>query len=344
MLDRKCVFLLLAIISSLAYSNSITPGSYSVSMKWQQDDLQYVRLGMYSFQSGGSMRSDYWQYNQNSTITFSSGSQIGTTSQYGVPTGDSSKNIQGLSHFLGSNLSTRYGSWTLYGTNIIGIVWSDGSEEYWRRTWSESQLTKIECYYASYSDSPWGFYLWNNGGNFQRNNAAVNAGWGFGGGETSGFTYGKSQMSSFNANYAGLAIEWNNYYSGNDRFRGVSSEWLNLLTYFYPSTTGLERYVWYDGTQSLYVFCYCAIPSNSGMYSRRIMYQGSHDWGTNYHIEDDKGHIMSGLQIIDTNNNGRGMVFVETDTNSTTSGSGYILRALFYIDDSSTAAQTGIGN
>lgn len=160
----------------------------------------FVRLAMYSFQAGGTMRQDFW-YWENGT-----GDRWGPTDvQVGLATAqgygenpDRERFVSGMLRFHGpeSSLTTLYGRWSRTGSTVA-ITWSSGDREQWRLTWRDDLLWKLELVAATYLVGP--LFL---DPSLRRDWTAANVGWGFGG-ATDGFTAGRP-LSDCKKRYRGL--------------------------------------------------------------------------------------------------------------------------------------------
>src|SRR6185369_7490324 len=109
--------------------------------------------------------------------------------------------------------------------------------------------------------------------------------------------------------YLGLIKRHNAWCGAPDVNEPVAATGL-FLDVFHPTTTGVLRYVYPDG--STWVFVYFARPKkNRGILARRVMLQTSHDWEGDGEIADELGHTYSGLEILDATGAPRGFVFAD---------------------------------
>jgi len=160
-----------------------TPASYAVAVKWKENGHYYSRVGAYTFSSDGTFRADYWQWSTLDTFHKSFDRVVGTRT---LPIkNDVNKRIVTESRFLGdeSKMTTEFGVYVTFGNNTrIRIDWENGTREYWKRTWHDERLNKIELFYLDSADTIRDTYLFMNPatGRFSRNEDAVNAGFGFG--------------------------------------------------------------------------------------------------------------------------------------------------------------------
>ncbi|MPS80219.1 MAG: hypothetical protein E2591_19305 [Achromobacter sp.] len=163
------------------------PGGYAVTLKGVlPGGVNFTRLCMYSFQPGGTMRSDFWYWQGDAPIWSAAtpgdygsiGRKVGYANQSSYPYNfDQNEYVQGSKKFSVSNSAptTIFGTWSLQGSDSVLIDFG-GSTELWKATWSDATLTKIELQQANYITGS--TYLKSDG---TYNAAAVNAGWGFGG-------------------------------------------------------------------------------------------------------------------------------------------------------------------
>jgi len=340
----------------------VTPASYAVSTKVLKDGVYKVRIAAYSFRSDATVRSDYWEWTSADTsYDYDPVTRVGvggeSTPPY--PMDDDDKYVQTEGSFLGgeSSMTTELGTYVTWNGNTqIKITWNDGTLEYWKRTWHDARLNKIELYYTNRATIVRDTYLsykrqcrlgrqlvWC----FRRNEQAQNAGFGFG--APYGFDNTGLPIEDFDQNYKGLVSRWNAYYEPPDDNEGIIVDSINHTTYYTLTSNNVWRYVYLDYSckkcvdenRPYWDFYYTARPAwNPGMTSRRVLIQKSHDWNDNYHVADNYGHMYFGLEVIDHAGFPRGFVFAD----ATWDIEGYmaIMSAMFYIDDHSTAAQTGI--
>ncbi|RBL87441.1 hypothetical protein DDE05_03505 [Streptomyces cavourensis] len=141
---------------------------------------------MYSFQPGGTMRSDFWFWREDAPVWSAAnpgdygsiGRQVGYANQSSYPYNfDQNAYVQGSRKFSDANATptTIFGTWVMQGSDSV-LVDFNGSTELWKTTWSDATLSKIELQQANYVEGA--FYLKSTGG---YDITAVNAGWGFGG-------------------------------------------------------------------------------------------------------------------------------------------------------------------
>lgn len=338
---------------------ALTPGSYAISMKYLRGNQVVVRLAMYSFRSDQSFRADYWEW--DSGPLWDSGALMRTIGTAGPPSTDAAYSVVGSMHFRGAtgngneNLTTRFGTWSTYKSTNIKIIWGDtGKIEWWKQSWHDTTLNKIELFYIDdVSGSPRDTHLSldQTMGVFSRDFGALNAGFGFGG-DTVGFTFGYQTVAPFRKGMAGQFLRWNRYcietpsscpmQSGPNSY-GVWS--YHFGSAFQVTSTDVLRRFDSPGTVPGYdLFSYLGIPpGNTSMTSRRVSMQISHDWDADGYVQDSFGHMYNGLQIIDDVYNLRGAVFADATFEPPWLRNGmYIMSAMFLLDDTSEAAQTGI--
>jgi len=318
------------------------PGSYAVSTKWQHNGVQYVRVAAYSLRSNGTVRSDYWDWSSKDSYQYSKVVIVGSASP---KKNDARKWVQSEASFLGdeSKMKTEYGRYNLFNEGKqIRIIWNDGTREYWKRTWHDSRLNKIELYYTSRASVVRNTNLYMNPSTkaFSRRPGAENAGYGFG--SPYGFKNTGLPISKFNANYKGQFTRWNGYFASPSDNEGTKSWAMNHKSLFSLTTNNVWRHFEPKGPKGRPVFYYTARPQrNPGLTSRRVVVQISHDWDGDDHIEDNFGHMYFGLEVIDHAGNPRGFVFADATWDLPTD-SMKIMSAMFAIDRHSAAAQTGI--
>lgn len=197
---------------------------------------------MYSFQAGGTMRQDFW-YWENGT-----GDRWGPTDvQVGLATAqgygenpDRERFVSGMLRFHGpeSSLTTLYGRWSRTGSTVA-ITWSSGDREQWRLTWRDDLLWKLELVAATYLVGP--LFL---DPSLRRDWTAANVGWGFGG-ATDGFTAGRP-LSDCKKRYRGLNSRWNAWRTAESEVREpVARDELHVPE-FLTTSTSTERLMGYD--------------------------------------------------------------------------------------------------
>lgn len=319
------------------------PGGYAVTLKGVlPGGVNFTRLCMYSFQPGGTMRSDFWYWQGDAPIWSAAtpgdygsiGRKVGYANQSSYPYNfDQNEYVQGSKKFSVSNSAptTIFGTWSLQGSDSVLIDFG-GSTELWKATWSDATLTKIELQQANYITGS--TYLKSDG---TYNAAAVNAGWGFG-----GINVGFSTAVDVNGMHKNLLygrVIRHNSWTGMDE--PVSVDSMSLGALFLVTTTQALRYVGWDNTPGAQhqVFYYLAQPiGNAGMTVGRVCYQVSHDFNNNGHIADDMGHTYSGLQVIDQVGQFRGFVFADSSVNGApvVTGDNHTISALYYLDTQTT--------
>jgi hypothetical protein len=324
-------------------SDSVVPGSYSVTVKGRlPDGVYFTKLAMYSFQPDGTMREDFWLWQSNETgdVYGPSPITVGLTSPldnvYPL-NADSNTTIRVMLRFLDQDPTTLYGTWSLDG-NTISIRWSWGDWELWRHTWSapDRTLHKLELFGACYVQDSW--YLFARGPDWLRNASAVNAGWAFGAPGV-GFAQGSSTSEAGKKNYRGLISRFNAWCASSDEIVGdskVGEDQMNLRL-FQATTTGLLRYVQPAtdcGCNVCTVFAYYAKPPlNASILARRMVYLIGHDFDCDGTLTEG-GHTYSGLEIIDRTGTLRG--FVLADCSDASGGCSdyhkHTISAMYYVD------------
>ncbi len=323
--------------------NDPFPGGYAVTLKGVlPSGVHFTRLCMYSFQPGGTMRSDFWYWqgdapvwSPNSPGDYGSvGRKVGYANQPSYPYNfDQDQYVQGSRKFsdAGAVATTIFGTWQLQGSDAVRIDFGS-SVEVWGVTWADATLVKIELQQANYVAGsiyslPSGAY----------DVSAVNAGWGFGGINV-GFTAG-ADINGMKKDLPYGRVIRHNSWLGVDEPVGIDS--MSLGSVFLVTTTGVLRYVLWDDTPGAQhqVFSYLGQPlGNAALTTGRVCYQISHDYNNNGHIADDVGHTYSGLQVIDQVGTFRGFVFADSSVNGVpvVAGDNNTISSLYYLDTQTT--------
>jgi hypothetical protein len=340
---------------------AMTPGSYVVSMKWERNNTVFVRLAMYSFRPDFTFRADYWEWNSDQVDTVLRLQAVGIGGPHST---DSTSRVLGAKRFVANSSPTvRFGTWAPWKGTNLKITWSDGYAEWWKRTWHDATLNKIELAYIGYGTSPKSTHMFFNErvGRFVRRDNAPHIGYGFGG-ATPGFTFAQPMSAFSTRQFQGYALMWNRYcidYPHKCDGSSNPSQYFDHLTDFSAmtvTTTNILRL--FDDDERAGDYCdfpdsyyYTAIPPGStGMTSRRVLSQSAHDFCTETdtdgsgNIEDEYGHLQNNLQIIDSNYVMRGLVTVETsfEPPGFPDNRMMMMGAMFAIDDFSAAAQSEI--
>ena len=312
------------------------PGTYAVTLSGRlPSGIHFTRLALYAFEGtcsagtgGGTVREDFW-YAQGDAAARSYGSthvRVGVASDPGyAATADRNRTVRGLKRFNAGlrSVSTITGTWSL-APAAVDVTWSTGDTERWRHTWHDATLDKLELVAASYVSGP--IYLSDAGA---RDPAAETAGWALGGPGTDA-TVGVPLAPS--GSYLGLIRRHNAWCGAPASDANVSETGLNP-SLFHVTSSGVLRYVVADGP--LFVFSYLARTRRlDGILARRVAYQTSHDFDGDGHIADDLGHSYSGLEVVASDGQLRGFVFMDAslsfdgcDENDTISSIWYLVGA-----------------
>ncbi|MCP3957348.1 MAG: hypothetical protein GY719_05800 [bacterium] len=273
---------------------------------------------------------------------------------------DSAEPIRTEGKFLNSALTTEFGTWSSFSGNTrVRIEWDSGVEEWWKLTWRDETLNKLEAYFRNDAGNWRDFYLQNPATEppqyspyyFRRNEDARNVGFALGAHES--FDDNAEPTSAFDGFYRGLVRRTENYTPGG---REQNGPWTVNL-----GGGGADDFkLTSEGVWRLFVGqpCYAGDPvardclsyldvpdaGSSGLKSRRVYMQVDHDWTPNGYISDEKGgHTYHGFQIADSNDDVRGFVFAEASYSVNPGDHEFMMMsALFLLDDTSDAAQTGI--
>jgi len=298
------------------------------------------------------------------------GSLIGYVADGSYPDAlDANTSVQCAQKGLGEPSFTRYGTYcgpdaanpnAINPGDIFTIYWHDVvpadpcSGPYFERWRYRSdldggKLAMIEMLDATNVDTSVGFYAKADG---TYDPDAINVGWGFGS-RGIGTKHGKTSdhlasQIELGTKYYGYMKTWNNWCTDPSRRNGsVIQESINASSQTtYKPTNGtyngapspkVRYFIPKSAADSYDVYGYLAVPDNqlpggTGLTDRRIVFTNGHDWEDNGHIEDNSGHAKSGLQIINSDDELVGFVFVEVGYNETTANGGYdTLSALYYV-------------
>jgi hypothetical protein len=334
------------------------PGSFSVVVKGiLPNGKHFVKLAMYSFQPNGTMQEDFWDWDYDQGDSYGSQRLIGSLPSpipYYQCKDDESKYVIGMNRFHRDNFTTIYGTWIRNNRNISIDFNQDNQEEEkerWYITWEDNTtnpsnvlLYKFELIDANYVDHRDRFYLQTD---LSRLTGPVplNVGWGFGVGGGSGFGTGKSIDECHAKNYCGLDLRHNSWLNTDENIRMSGM----TLKSFYRTNNNVLKHLFWDCKPNgrHWVFSYFAIPnsnSNSGrlLAQRRVFYRTSHDFDNDGHISDDMGHIYSGIQILDSNDELRGFVFADVSPKG--DAEHFTISAMYYLDSNNDEAHFGVSN
>jgi hypothetical protein len=120
------------------------------------------------------------------------------------------------------------------------------------------------------------------------------------------------------------------------------------LKSFYKTNNNVLKHLFWDCKPNgrHWVFSYFVMPnsSNSGrlLARRRVFYQTSHDFDNDGHISGDMGHIYSGIQILDSNDQLRGFVFADVSPRGYAEH--FTISAMYYLDSNNDEAHFGVRN
>jgi hypothetical protein len=303
------------------------PGYYVASIKaLNSSNNNFARLCMYTFNANGTVQNSFWSWGLPDANTSSMlsdrtiGTDINTPPSPQNPSGatDATCKVVGLSKFLNgaATLTSLTGTYTRSGREIL-ISYSDGSWENWYQTWEEpNNLYKLELYDASYLKTGTVSWVRSTTNGFVRDANAHSAGWAFGS-NSHDFTYA-APVSQFLKNLVGCSLDFGYTTANVDTIDDDSMA--NFYNVGFWTNNNVIRYCYQDaGNPSApWVYSYFTAPlSNPGTMARRTLYQCSHDFNNNGNIQDDPGHMMAGLQIIDNAGNYRGSVLVQYSNSGT---------------------------
>lgn len=320
------------------------PGTYAVTLSGRlPSGLHFTRLALYAFEGtcsagagNGTVREDFW-YAQGDAAARSYGSahvRVGVTSDPGYAgTADRNRTIRGLERFNANlrNVSTITGTWA-FASGAVDVTWSTGDTERWRHTWHDATLDKLELVAASYVSGS--VYLSDAGA---RDPAAETAGWALGAPGTSA-TAGVPLAPS--ASYLGLIRRHNAWCGAPASDANVSATGLNPPL-FHVTSTGVLRYVAADGP--LFVFSYFSRTRRlEGILGRRVVYQTSHDFDGDGHIDDDLGHTYSGLEVVASDGQLRGFVFMDASPSFDGCDENDTISSIWYLADADCDALYGV--
>lgn len=334
---------------SLESSVPTFPGSYGISLKWKAPSGEVkVRVGIYSFRSDDSFRADYWQWGskENGLNSLVKADVIGEGDPFDYD--DSYRQIVTQRKFLNLDLTTEFGSWDSFSDGTrVRINWENGAQEWWKLTWQDETINKLEAYYLSTAANWRDFYLENPSDPvgmqyspyyFRRKLNAENTGFALGCQES--FDNNAQPTSAFEDRYRGLLFKRNYYPTATNNGKG---DWaMDVGQQLKLTDEDVWRGVIWGSDEGHLVFSYLDVPSGStDLKSRRVHMQVDHDSDNDEHIEDESGHVYLGFQIIDANDDVRGFTFVEAAYDPDQDAY-MMLSAMYLLDDLSEVAKTGI--
>ncbi len=286
------------------------PGSFSTVLTGTaKNGNRFARLSMYSFRADKTFQQHYWFFVSSDRNHWGDGgSEIGNVN--GVQNRDSRVKVQSHLKFTGQEPLQNLGTWSLDNT-VVEIKFNEGDAritncqtEKWKLSLIDlkgaAKLWRIDLIFANYVEV---------NGNFPAK------GWGFGGGPGCGFTF-RTSAESMDVDHRGDNYLWNaslkRITEGTSGLLMAPAALGDSSAKFQITSTGIRRC--FDRTSN--VFCYHRFVTGHGMSSRRTSYQHGHDFAEEGHIANRQGHILSGLQIIDSSEAYRGQVFVEFSRNN----------------------------
>jgi hypothetical protein len=234
------------------------------------------------------------------------------------------------------------GTWTLTGSSI-SIDWSNGDTESWYITWEDpGYLYKIELVDASYLYSGTNCYLTEDAVTYAngdlRDTTAVNAAWGFG--STMGFDYAVGEGTPLHKDLSGMWIQHTTYETPAEYPVQASSA--SFGSVYHITDNDVVRNVEPEDGYGPQYFYLAPPETNNGDFARRVVYQSGHDFDRDGYIEDNGGHIMGALQIIDNAGKYRGLVVVQYQATNNSANDGWT-SAFFWLDDGDKeVAKTGV--
>jgi hypothetical protein len=332
------------------------PGYYVTAQKGRfSGGDYYTKVCMYTFDTCdtsdtcGTVTQRYWLSYLDAVETFYGWGLSDRTVGDGedTPPGniDETKKLIGLTKHLEDAPGTVTGDWTLDGRkihidwNVPGSVW-----EKWYITWEDpGYLYKIELYDASYLYSGTNCYLTEDAVTYAngdlRDTSATTAGWGFGSSRLD-FTYARPAGKELKMDLDGIWIHHSTY--ENPAQQPIVSSSANFDSDYHMTDNNVLRNIEPDDGYGPRYFYYAPPVTNSGILARRLIYQAAHDFDRDGHIEDNGGHVMGGLQIIDNAGNYRGAVMNQYQATNDSANSGWV-SALFWLDvGAGEGARTGV--
>jgi hypothetical protein len=328
-----------------------TPGNFSVVVKGiLSNGKHFVKLAMYNFQPNGSIREDFWYWDYDKGDSYDNQLSIGSLPSpipYYQCKDDEDRYVIGMNRFHRENFTTLYGRWIRSNRNVYIDFNQDNQEERWYISWEENAnnnqsniLYKIELVDASYVLHRDRFYLQSDLSRLT-DPVPLNVGWGFGAGGT-GFEIGKSIDECHLKNYYGLHLRHNSWSNTDENILHSGMH----LKDFYKTNNNVLKHLFWDCKPNgrHWVFSYFAIPNTNSerLPQKRVFYQTSHDFDNDGHISDDIGHVYSGIQILDSNNQVRGFVFADVSPRG--NAEHFTISSMYYLDSNNDEAHFGVRN
>lgn len=244
---------------------------------------------------------------------------------------DSDKYVVSLAKFnAGTSAMVSRAANYVKNQRFIDVTYQDNNEtERWYLSWQESDnIYKLELVNASYINADPNEYLLDenpSSGSLRRNEDTIAT---YNGADSypdyvsstgneiyaAGFAFGSSKEISYMSSLAGLkknytGLDLNFGYNAQDT-DGINNPFLaNFDTFgYWNDAQTVIRYIYSSGNMSVYAYLTAPATGNTGVLARRVMYQSSHDFTSNGNIQDDPGHMLPGLAIIDGTGKFRGMV------------------------------------
>lgn len=255
---------------------------------------------------------------------------------------DAGRHVVSLAKFLnGTSAMASRSATYVQNQRFIDITYTDNGEtERWYLSWQEGDnLYKLELLEASYIavDSA-RYFLHENAvtGNIERDPNVIATydvtdsypSYVNGSGRNvlaAGFAFGSSAaitdmvpVKDIEIDMTGVEVDYGFHTQGQD---GIDNPFIGQHARFgyWNDANDVVRYISMDTVLNRPVYRYLTTPAsgNSELMSRRVMYQSSHDFAPDGHIENDPGHMIPGLAIIDSAGNFKGMVGVQFFANPT---------------------------
>jgi hypothetical protein len=341
---RSALLALVAAAAPVAAAECPLPGTYAVTITGRlPSGIHFARLAIYAFEGtctagvgAGSVTERFWYFPGDAAerVYGSTHVRIGVAiDPTFAGTADKARTVRGSKRFSAGPgaIATLTGSWSL-AAESLDLTWSSGDTERWRHTWQDATLDKLELVAASYVSGA--TYLSAAG---LRDPAAETAGWAFGA-PVANAAVGMPIPAA--GGYSGL-IRRHNAWCGAPASDANLYETGLTPSLFHVTSTGVLRYVAADGP--LFVFSYLTRGRRlDGILARRVAYQTSHDFDADGHVDDDLGHLYSGLEVLGSDGGLRGFVFADSSPSFDGCDENHTISSIWYLDTSDCDAVYGV--